>query len=866
MKKALSVILASLMLLTLLMPLSVLAANGTFPIDWDKITEEELEYLETMSLISLVDYGTSKVRYVYPEALASDDPITITGISYNEKLNTLTLKNVKTDAALVLTAMGDDFKISVTGYNEIGCIISADLAWGGSIEFTGNGILEVNGDKKYPAAIEIDVSGTGFGVINFENDVSARLVAGIDPETKKNYPVISVYGSSSSDSKSVFRLGDKVVKPVADTSKDFKVNVYEQKKVQVVEKYYGDGIYLEKDGKMYIAELNSAERKTYDVAEITFDKALNNYIILPVIESCKNITINAYKQLDKSKIPSVVLKRNPYPINFNICIDKNGKECVFVDYSDNLSDVEVYQLLEHEKYGTLALLFNPSSEYKELKVKGVNTLYDHYNYSSEIIIKEFASTVPQKVTLKKAVNTNDGVNVTWNTVAGALKYRVYRSEYNPQTKIWSKWVLIGSSVQSSYLDKAVKNGVKYKYTVRAGNRLGYGAYDKTGVSTTYITAPTVKIANTSSGISVSWNKINGATSYIIYRTQHENGKWSDWKKIGPVSAKKNSWVDKSVKSGVAYKYTVRTVNNKSASGYKSSGAIRFLSVPTVKIVNNFTGVKVAWNQIEGTKKYVVYRSEYNTSTKKWSDWKNLGAFGAVTNCIDTTAVSGVYYKYTVRAVNGGSKGACKASAGLLYLEQPIVKITNVSSGIKVLWTKSVGASGYMVFRSELVNGKWSDWENMGTAKADRSAWTDGKVKDGVQYRYTVRAVNGKVMSAGKSTTGLVRLSQPNVKAVVSNNNIVVSWNKISASQNYVIYRSELVEGKWTSWKNLGTLGTVTSYTDTTVENGKTYKYTVRAKTLESLSSYKASDSVLYKTKTEQTTTPTSNTQTTQTTK
>ena len=566
---------------------------------------------------------------------------------------------------------------------------------------------------------------------------------------------------------------------------------------------------------------------------------------------------------DTSKVPEMIVSISDETVDMDKCIDSDGNEAVFVDNSEYiipLEDVEVYKVVNHSKYGKVAITVNPSKNYKELKIVEEKTTYNHVNYTQILTVNKIVTSVPGKVTLKKVASAYGGVSVTWNAVSGAESYTVYRSQY--ANGKWSKWSGIGTSTTTSYLDKTAKTGVKYKYTVRAKNIVGLGSYDKTGVSTTYIAAPTVKIANASNGIKVSWNKISGATGYKIYRAEYVNGKWTSWKGMGNTNAKTSAWTDKSVKSGVAYKYTVRTISNKLASGYKASSAIRFLSVPTVKIQNASTGVKVSWNQIAGAKNYIIYRSEYNASTKKWSSWKNLGTVGAVTSHIDTTASSGVYYKYTVRAVNGGSKSVYKASAQLLYLAQPTTKIANASNGIKVSWTKSAGAKSYTIYRSEYnaTTKKWSDWKNMGNTNAKILAWTDKSVKDGVQYRYTVRAINGKVKSTYKATSGLVRLGQPTVKAITENETVKVSWNKISGAKSYRVYRSELVDGKWTSWANLGSQTTL-SFVDKTVVGGSTYRYTVRAVNGKSLSSYKESNSVTI-TKVEETTTPTSNTGTT----
>ncbi len=829
------------------MPLNVLAANGPYPIDWGTITEEELENLEQMSLISVVNYSFGDIGFVYPEEIKT---INNTSIFYNKQTNTLTLDGyLARDCVLVLTAMGDDFKIKLKGYNELGCIVSSDLNWGGSITITGNGVLVVNQNKEFVEAVSMDVSGTGYGFFKTENTVAVKLVGYTDPETKEVHPVISVYGTKEADSSKVISLNGNV-KAEPTKSEKYPMNIYEQKEVKFVDEISDDAVVFEnhytKD-RNYIGfetEIGEDQVMHYDIYKVEYDETLKKNVLQAYAKNEDPVWYDLWVSDDQT-MPENTVEVSSTAFSMDVCIDENGKECVFLDYS-NIdkpgTDVEVYEIVNHPTYGALAIGYNPKTTYKELKIKESYTAYDHYNYSSVITTNTIVTSVPGKVTLKKAESAFGGVSVTWNAVSGAESYTVYRSQY--ANGKWSKWESVGSSTTTSYLDKTTKTGVQYKYTVRAKNIVGLGAYDTKGVSTTYIAAPTVKIANASNGIKVSWSKVSGATGYTVYRSEYVNGKWSGWKNMGTAKANKSSWTDKSVKSGVQYKYTVRTVSNKLKSGYKGTGALMFLSQPTVEIANAATGVNVSWNQIAGAKNYIIYRSEYNASTKKWSGWKTIGTVGEVTSHIDTTTSSGVYYKYTVRAVNGGSKGAYKASAQLLYLAQPTTKIANASNGIKVSWNKVSGATGYTVYRSEYQNGKWSSWKSMGTAKATKTSWTDKSVKDGVQYRYTVCAVNGKVKSTYKATAGLVRLQQPTVKVTAQGYDADVTWTKISNVTGYVVYRSELVDGKWVSWQNLGTqAANVTTFSDKGLESGKTYKYTVRAVNGKSLSSYKASNSV-----------------------
>ena len=857
MKKVLSVLLATLMFLTLLMPLSVFAENGPAPIDWEEWANVDTESLDMtdldVSFVTVIDYENEEMSYLYPDEIAAEAPVTVKGISYDKATNTLTLNNVRLPyAGIGIAAMGDDFKIKLIGYNELGTLGTASLSWGCSTTLVGDGELVVNKKLAFSEALNLDFTGVENGFFKASKSVALKLCGIGEQEYSASYPSVVITGAPEKELEDVLILEGRVKENITCETLEYVENIYEQEEFYCLSGFFATDFFKRKsDGKLFVGKRIVEGHYATDyftLYSLEYDEFLDVYIVrresgLERIIPSKS-GFQSCESIDSSKLAFCPNQRKM----MNIGYTENGEKCVFFEsyYYEEMPDMGketfAYPIVDHPEFGMTVLGYikdNGEFTVSEKTFIRSRNYYSHTSYNSTITMNNGGSVLPDKVTLKKAENAYGGVNVTWNAVSGADSYAVYRSQYSNGK--WSKWSSVGNSTTTSYLDKTAKNGVKYKYTVRAKNIVGIGSYDAKGVITTYIAAPTVKIANASNGIKVSWSKVSGATGYTVYRSQYSGGKWSGWKNMGTAKSDKSSWTDKSVKTGVQYKYTVRTVKNKLMSSYKGTGGLVFLSIPTVKIANDANGVKVSWSKVTGATGYTVYRSEYVNG--KWSSWKNMGtAKASKSSWVDKSAKSGVQYKYTVRAINGSSASAYKESAKLLYLAQPTTKIANASNGIKVSWTKSSGAKGYTVYRSEYVNGKWSGWKNMGTAKADKTSWTDKSVKNGVQYKYTVRAVNGKVMSTYKATAGLVRLGQPAVKVALNENSVKVSWNKISGAKSYTVYRAELVDGKWSSWTNISSQ-TAVSFTDSAVTEGATYRYTVRAVNGKSLSSYVASANV-----------------------
>ncbi|MBR2875907.1 MAG: hypothetical protein IKC01_02100, partial [Clostridia bacterium] len=436
-----------------------------------------------------------------------------------------------------------------------------------------------------------------------------------------------------------------------------------------------------------------------------------------------------------------------------------------------------------------------------------------------------------------AVNTADGIKLSWKEIPNVESYTVYRRVYNKKTKKYSGWsVVAGGYTKTTYIDSDVKLGTIYSYAVRAVSGTVKSSFKATK-GLTYNYTPSLKVANATSGAKVTWSKVQNATGYTVYSSTYntKTKKWSSWKNRGTASASATSWVDKSVKNATYYRYTVRAVYGSTKSSYNKTGVkVYFITSPAAKIANTASGVKVSWNKISGAKNYVVYRSEL--SGGKWSGWKTIKTVkSSVLALVDSTAKSGVNYRYAVRAINGSHKSSYKVSNSLVYLAQPVVTVANDANGIRVSWNKINGATGYTVYSSYYnpTTKKWSGWSNRGTADGARFSWVDKKVKSGTYYRYTVKAVNGKTTSTYKSSGKILCLAQPVFNAERNNNGVYISWAKIAGAKGYKIYRKALGSSKWV---NIGST-TATYYTDAKVNYETDCIYTVRAYNGSFVSSY-----------------------------
>ncbi|MGN1316154.1 MAG: leucine-rich repeat protein [Acutalibacteraceae bacterium] len=97
-------------------------------------------------------------------------------------------------------------------------------------------------------------------------------------------------------------------------------------------------------------------------------------------------------------------------------------------------------------------------------------------------------------------------------------------------------------------------------------------------------------------------------------------------------------------------------------------------------------------------------------------------------------------------------------------------------------------------------------------------------------------VCGQVLET--ETIPQLKCAAPKLTKVESTSSgVKVTWGKTSGADSYIVYRKTYSNGKWSSWSEIKTGATGTSYTDTNVKSGEYYRYTVRAKNESGLSGY-----------------------------
>lgn len=316
---------------------------------------------------------------------------------------------------------------------------------------------------------------------------------------------------------------------------------------------------------------------------------------------------------------------------------------------------------------------------------------------------------------------------------------------------------------------------------------------KVNLSTPQITS----LKNTTGGVKITWNKVDGAYGYRLYYRPASGG----WKRFKDTTA--TSYTDSSVVPNKTETYTIRCIdkNGNTISGYNSNGwSIKYTPVaPTIsKLENTSGGIKLTWNKIAGVYGYRLYRK---TSTG-WKRFKDTTS----TNFTDSGVTANKTETYTIRCIdkNGNtvsgfnSKGWSKKYTAST---PSISKLENVSGGIKISWNKVAGVYGYRLYHKTS-----SGWKRFKDTTA--TTYTDTAVKSGRTETYTIRCIdrNGKTVSGYNSKGWSKKYVYNPPKSIKLNKTSAYIGKKESVTLKYTLSAGSTSTVTWSSSnKNVATV-------------------------------------------------------------
>ena len=420
----------------------------------------------------------------------------------------------------------------------------------------------------------------------------------------------------------------------------------------------------------------------------------------------------------------------------------------------------------------------------------------------------------------KFIEISEPTSVSLNKTALTLdvgKSYTLTKTVSPSNAVTSyTWSSSNTSVAT--VDKNGKVTAKASGTATITVKTSNGKTANCKVTVNLPTPQITSLANTTGGIKISWNKVDGTYGYRLYYKPASGG----WKRFKDTTA--TSFTDSGVSPNRTETYTIRCIdkNGNTISSFNSNGWSKKYTpaTPTIsKLENTSGGIKISWNKIAGVYGYRLY---YKTSSGGWKRFKDTTA----TSFTDSGVSPNRTETYTIRCIDkNGNTVSGFYSRGWSKKYTPaaptISKLENTSGGIKISWNKIAGVYGYRLYY-KTSSGGWKRFKD-----TTATSFTDSGVSPNRTETYTIRCIdkNGKTVS-GFNSKGWSKKYTPVAPTITRLSNtskgVSVTWNKIAGVYGYRLYR-KYDGGSWTRVKDT----TSTSFTDSGAKKGKKVIYTVR---------------------------------------
>src|SRR5581483_11378422 len=218
------------------------------------------------------------------------------------------------------------------------------------------------------------------------------------------------------------------------------------------------------------------------------------------------------------------------------------------------------------------------------------------------------------------------VTLSWDPVAGAASYNVYRAREGGVTKGNYFTLTEGklySEATSPLVDQVLTNGAAYYFVVTAVNGAGEsaGSAEVSAVPTADVALPTVptgvKATPGDRTVTLEWTA-SGATSYFVYMAERSGVTRNNWNTISggkriQVTSAATTYIQTGLTNGTPYYFVVTSANSLGQSSEsKEVSATPFLAATVPAAPANLTAspgdqqITLRWDPAAAAVSYRIY--------------------------------------------------------------------------------------------------------------------------------------------------------------------------------------------------------------------------------------------------------------------
>ena len=446
------------------------------------------------------------------------------------------------------------------------------------------------------------------------------------------------------------------------------------------------------------------------------------------------------------------------------------------------------------------------------------------------------------------------VALSWDDPSDSsiTKYQ-YRQSADDGTNWNPDWTDISGSgaTTTSHTVTPLDNGTDYTFEVRAVNPVGNGAVSgDTATPNPRPDAPgNFEAAPDDRRVALSWDDPSDSSITKYQYRQSANGgtSWNpDWTDISGSGATTTSHTVTPLDNGTEYTFEVRAVNptgDGSASRDIATPNPRPAAPGSFNAAPDDRRVALSWDDPSDSSitKY-RYRVSSDGGTSWDPDWRDIPSSSASTTTYTVTPLdNGTDYTFEVRAVNPTGEGAVSSDTATPN-PRPVApanfEAAPANRQVTLNWDdprdNSIAKYQYRV--SADGGTSWTpNWTDVPSSGAGTTTHTITPLDNGTEYTFEVRAVNptGDGSASRDIATPNPRPAAPgSFNAAPDDRRVALSWDDPGDSSitKYQHRYRKTRETNWDpNWTDItGSGATTTSHTITSLDNGTSYTFEVRA--------------------------------------
>lgn len=483
-------------------------------------------------------------------------------------------------------------------------------------------------------------------------------------------------------------------------------------------------------------------------------------------------------------------------------------------------------LIEHaflSNAADVSQFLNSNAKLQKLGIADAQGIAGYYGLSLE----EESSGDNPVIEWAKSIKSQK-LRISWEEVAGAVSYEVYRSESEE-----GEYEKIADATNCQYDDKTVQAGVTYFYKICAVFEDGEKSPFSEAHSGATLPMPVITSVTSKAGgkLKVSWKAVAGAEEYEVLRSDAGDGKY-----VKIATTDKKAYTDSKRETQKEYFYKVRAKggeqNGSSTDSAIASGwAVKQAVIRSVSSADS-NSLRIRWKKVENASAYRIQRS----ASKKGTYKTVAEVKGNKTSYVNKGLKAQKTYYYKVQALNQvnnkigcGSYSSPVSGQTITGTSMSYVKSVN-SSTMELKWKKNSSAYAYSVKRSRTKNGTYEKIAEI--RDKNITQYQDKHIVSGYRYYYVVEVVSNKKgvkgYSGNSKPASAISLKKVKIVSIEdTEEGFLLNWEKAPGANCYEILRSTKKKSGFTQIAKVKGADEL-SFTDETVTEGMKYYYRIRA--------------------------------------